>query len=344
MLRTTRWMLALFAVGVCTLGYGDYNQQLKDPANIWTQVWQGTAAAPEQYRVGVVMAAFWVTRHAPVRLSQVFGVFDEAAGLTAVLLLYALTVRKRVFRESSLALQWFGSAAFAALTMYLLVWTRWYGKVSTLPSACAVACMVWLWTPRGDIQRPAGKGGPSAWKSVGVAAGLFFLVLGLSFVRADVALLFCVGVFLASATRLSPRLSLPRGAAMGLSLASGLTAGGVQLWLMKVVYPQANYGPVHVWMIAHDWWRLQKWAFAVLFLVPFLWTLRQAAQRRYGGEGAGAAVLLGALGYAGMWLTFGRLDEVRIFLPMALAVTPVTVEMALLRVAEAERAGMSHAG
>jgi hypothetical protein len=33
------------------------------------------------------------------------------------------------------------------------------------------------------------------------------------------------------------------------------------------------------------------------------------------------------------------LDEVRIFLPMALAVTPVTVEMAMLGVAEAGRSG-----
>jgi len=174
---------------------------------------------------------------------------------------------------------------------------------------------------------------------VGVAAGLFLLTLGLSFVRADVALLVCVGVFLGSAMGLSPRLSLPRRAAMGLSLTGGLVAGGVQLWLMKIVYPQANYGQVHVLMIAHDWWRLQKGAFTVLFMVPFLWTLRQAMRQRYGGEGAGAAILLAALGYAGMWITFGRLDEVRIFLPMALAVTPVTVEMAIRQVTEMERDG-----
>jgi hypothetical protein len=332
MLRMTRWMLVLFVTGVCTLGYGDYNQQLKDPANVWTQVLQGTAPAPEQYRVGVVMAAFWVTRHAPVRLSQVFGVFDEAAAVTAVLLLYAMTVRKRAFGESSIALQWFGSAAFAAVTMYLLVWTRWYGKVSTLPAACAVAAMMWLWTPRDESE-------PSARRRVAVAAGLFLLTLGLSFVRADVALLLCLGVFVASAAGVSPRLSLPRGAAMGLSLTGCLTAGAVQLWLMKIVYPRASYGEVHVLMIAHDWWRLQKAAFTLLFMVPFLWTLRQAMRRRYGGEGAGAAILLGALGYAGMWITFGRLDEVRIFLPMALAVTPVTVEMAMLQVSEMEPGG-----
>jgi hypothetical protein len=100
---------------------------------------------------------------------------------------------------------------------------------------------------------------------------------------------------------------------------------------MKAKYPQANYGSVHIWMIAHDWWKLQKWCIALLFMTPFLWTLREAWRYRYFGEGASGAFLIGASGYAVMWFTFGRLDEVRIFLPMAMAVTPLTVELAMRR-------------
>jgi hypothetical protein len=89
---------------------------------------------------------------------------------------------------------------------------------------------------------------------------------------------------------MSPALALPRGAAIATSAVTGLAVGLVQLWLMKAKYPQANYGSVHIWMIAHDWWKLQKWCIALLFMTPFLWTLREAWRYRYFGEGASGAL------------------------------------------------------
>jgi len=38
--------------------------------------------------------------------------------------------------------------------------------------------------------------------------------------------------------------------------------------------------------------------------------------------------------YAVLWCTIGKIDEVRIFLPFALALAPLTAEMATLRVRE----------
>jgi hypothetical protein len=321
-------MLILFLVGICALGYGDYNQQLKASPEVWSRVAQGTAPAPDQYRVGVVMAAYWVSRNVPVSLSKVFGAFDLVTSIIATLLLYGLTVRTQMFRQASVALQWYGSAAFLALTMYLMVWTRWYGKVSTLPTTCGVALMLWLWTPESNDDQASFRTTKS--RRAGMVAGFFLVTVGLSFVRADVAMLACAGIFLASTTRVSPQLALPRRSAMTVSLVGGIAAGMVQLWLMRCMYPQANYGTVHLWMIAYDWWKLQKWVFALLFMTPFLWTLLQAVRRRYAGEGAGGAFLIAGVGHACLWLTFGRIDEVRIFLPMALATVPVTVEFAML--------------
>jgi hypothetical protein len=48
-------------------------------------------------------------------------------------------------------------------------------------------------------------------------------------------------------------------------------------------------------------------------------------------EAAGVGILAGALIYLGMWLVVGRVKEVRIFLPFALALTPLTVELAMQR-------------
>lgn len=41
-------------------------------------------------------------------------------------------------------------------------------------------------------------------------------------------------------------------------------------------------------------------------------------------------MLVAAAIYAGMWVTVGKVDEVRIFLPMALALGPLMAELAML--------------
>jgi hypothetical protein len=55
------------------------------------------------------------------------------------------------------------------------------------------------------------------------------------------------------------------------------------------------------------------------------------ARRRYQAEASGIAMLMGAGVFFAMWITAGRIKEVRIFLPFALALAPVTVELAMQR-------------
>jgi len=322
--RLTRCLLVLFVTGLCWRGYGNYNQMLKSDPSVWITVLQGTASAPEQYRVGVVFTADWMTRHLPLRLSAAFGVLDLLGSLLAVWLLYALLERSRVYRAASLPLQWFGSAAFLALTVYFLDWTDWYWRVSTLPTVGLVAVMLWLWTL------------PSASRSSRVrgalVAGAFFAVcLAQATVRADVALLVCLGVVAVCVARRDPQLALPRWAALAVGLITAAAVSGVQLYLMRVRYPQARYGDVPVFMLAHDYHRWADWVACVIFVAPFVWTVVQAVRQRRAGEGAHAAFLAGSLGYAVLWLVLGRQEEVRIFLPFALALTPLTVELAMRR-------------
>ena len=329
----TQALLVLYLAGVCARGYGFYNQTLKATPQLWMDVVRGTANAPEQYRVGVARAAFWMTQHTfpGLRLSQVFGVFDLVGSVAGVLALYAVLRGSATYRQASSALRWFGSACFAALTFYFVDWSGWYQKATTFPTVFFVAMMVWLWSPRGSERLPR-------WLN---AVALLALVILQSFVRADIALVFCLGVLLGSALRRS-ELSLPRGAAMAVSAAGVVLAAGVQLYLVQVAYPNASYAGVPVFMLRHDWWRLPMWAGCLIFLAPVLWTMVQAARRRDARwqreplEGAGAAMLLAGAGYAVLWIALGRLDEARIFLPMALAIVPTTVELAMRGVRESQ--------
>jgi hypothetical protein len=268
-----------------------------------------------------------MTHLLPLHLSQAFGILDLLGAVVAVLVLYSLLLRSRVYRQASLPLQWFGSAAFVALMFYLLDWSDWYRRVTTLPTACMVALMLWLWTPPSEGAAPRRR-----WLS---ALGFFLVAIAQAFVRADVALLVCVGVLLACLRPVRPQqLSLPRGLAVLVSVVTAAVVLAVQIYLMRVRYPHATYGGVPVFMLAHDYWRVTDWASCLIFLAPFLWTLTQAVRRRCAGGGADAALLIAAAGYACLWVSLGRLDEVRIFLPFALAVTPLTVQLLMRRLAD----------
>jgi hypothetical protein len=288
----------------------------------WSGVLQGTAAAPEQYRIGVVLTADWLARLLHMKLSQSFGVLDLVGSLVCALLLYQVLERKEIYSTAPLLLQWFGSAGFLALTIYYIDWSSWYQKVATLPTAGGVALMVWLWTPQAERASTA--------KQYAIATAFFVLAVAQAFVRADVMLMICAGIFVASLFRWSPNLSVGRPLALAVSALAAIAVLATQFYLMKIRYPHATYEGVPVFMLKHDFKRLNEWATWYIFLAPFLWTAGRTFRRRFHVEGAGAAFLVGGLGYILVWLVLGRLDEVRIFIPMAMASVPLTIELAML--------------
>lgn len=323
-----RSVLLLFLVGLCSRDTGFYNQTLKETPQVWMAVVDGTASAPEQYRIGVVKSAYWLTQqvswqgHRP-HLNWIFGIFDLVGAVCASFLLLGLLERTQVYRRAPVAAQWFASAGFVALALYALDWTLWYQKVGTLPSAVLVALMAWLWSPSAERTRS------TYGRAAAIASALLALVVLQSFIRADLALTMCLGVFTASALHLPQQLSLSRRAALTTSALGILLSVAVQLYLSRVLYPHASYDGVPVFMLVHDYRQLVLWVSCLVYITPFLWTLSQVFRQRCWGEGAGASLLLAAFFHLLLWITMGRLDEVRIFLPMALVTLPLTLELAL---------------
>ncbi len=319
--RMARLALALFLLGLCSRAYGDYNQALKSGFSGWMDVVQGRANAPEQYRVGVVMTADWMQRHLHLRMSQGFGLMDLCSSLLAVFLLVGVVERLEVYRTGSSTLRWFAMAGFVALTVYALDWAGWYQRVTTLPTVGLTAVLVWLLSPPQATDRRPG------WRVAAFLAGVGLL----AFIRADIAAVLCLGTAAASHMRWSATPPMGRSGALWMGVAGALLAAGVQLYLMKVRYPHASYGGVPVFMVAYDWLR-PEWMALLIFIAPFAWTVVQALRTRYAGEGAGAALLLAGVTYLCLWVAMGRLDEVRIFMPIALATVPLTLELAMRQI------------
>jgi hypothetical protein len=321
--RVVSVLLSLIVLSAGFLDYWSYSQTFYQEPGIWMDVVSGTANAPSQYRIGVIDTAYFLAGHTHLALRHTLAVVDMIAGLIAVFTLFFILRRSAVYRTAGVGRQWFEAAAFVVLVQFYLSWLLWYQRPETLPTA-AILCLAVLLLA---VKLPL----PTVWGRLVAIAGLLLLSLAQGFVRADVALALHVGVLLVCLTSAGKGFALPRGLQAGTSLVAVFLAVGVQYHLMKTVYPQASYGSTPVWQLFLNLKAPQGYAPFLLFLVPLGWTAVMLARRRYQTGSAGIATFVAAMIYLGMWMTVGRIREVRIFLPFALALAPLTAELAMQR-------------
>jgi hypothetical protein len=323
-------LLSLIVLSAGFLDYWSYSQAFHTEPGIWMDVVGGTADAPNQYRIGVIDTAYFLAQHTHLALRHMLTVLDVIAAFVAVFTLFLVLRRSAVYREAGLAGQWFGAAGFVALVQFYLAWLVWYQRPETLPTAAILALAVLL------LGVPL-RGG--AWTAV---AGFLLLAGVQGLVRADVAFALHAGILLVCLTPLGRGFTLGRGFQAGTSVVSLLMVVGIQYWLMRM-FPQATYGSTAVVQLFSNLSSVVSWIPFVLFMGPFAWTVWMVVRRQYRMEAAGVGILAGALIFLGMWLVVGRMKEVRIFLPFALTLAPLTVELAMQRLLIQEEPGSSRA-
>ena len=319
--RVVSVLLSLIVLSAGFLDYWSYSQTFYREPGIWMDVVSGTAHAPGQYRIGVVDTAYFLARHTHLELRHTLAVLDVIAGLIAVFTLFLVLRRSPVYRRASLAAEWFGAASFAVLVQFYLAWLLWYQKPETLPTAAMLSLALLLLTVRL----------PDRVGTIVPVVGLLLLAGVQGFVRADAAFALHAGILLVCLTPAGRGFALPRWLQAGTSLIAAVLAMGIQYWLMRRVYPQANYGDTQVLQLFLNLKSPEKFVPFLLFLVPFAWTAVMLTRRRYQADSAGIGMFTAAVIFLGMWVTVGRIGEVRIFLPFALALAPLTVELAMQR-------------
>jgi len=310
-------LLALVVLSAGYLDYWSYSQTFHAEPGIWMDVVTGTANAPNQYRVGVIDTAYFLARYTHLGLRHTLAALDVIAGFVSVFTLFFVLRRSKMYRETGLAQQWFGAAGFLVLVQFYLAWLLWYQRPETLPTAAILALTLLL------------LGVPLRGGAVTAVVGFLVLAAMQGLVRADVGFALHAGILLVCMTPLGRGFALPRSAQAVTSFVSVLLVVGIQFWLMRRAFPHASYGSTPVFQLVLNLLSMSGWIPFVLFMGPFAWTMWMVVRRRSAAESAGVAMLTGALIFLGMWVTVGRIKEVRIFLPFALALVPLTIEIAL---------------
>jgi hypothetical protein len=300
------------------LAYWSYSADFYKHPDTYVQLVHGTGPAPAQYRVALVFAAQLVNRVTHLGFRHMFTFFDLIFAGAASLLLWGVLVKSSPFRTASAASQWTRITVMLGLFSYYFSWSLWYQRPETMACAFFVAASLYLIS--------------LARSQLLLASGLVVLSVWQGFVRADVAILFHFGLFVYLVVRGPKGFPASRTTLLAISLVC-CAIPTVILWLLThKIFPHASYGDTKVVQLITNL-SLEQLVPFFLFSAPVLYTYRQALIRFSRLQGPQIALILSSVFYLCSWFLLGRAWEVRIFVPFAMALVPLSANLVAEEVA-----------
>jgi hypothetical protein len=318
------WAVFLITGGYTFLDYWNYSRTFHLGGGEWEKLLAGRSFAPAQYRIGVLRTADLLARLTHTHLRHMFAVIDFVClGLSMTLLLWLLS-RAEIFRNAARLGRWLqASLALGCFLLYLL-WSFWFQKPETHPTLLllVLSAVAAQWRQR-------------------VPAVLTLIVLAAAgaTVRADAMVAFHAGYLAACLLPQSRSLPLGRiaqGIASGLSI---VAAVGVEYFIMHSMYPNAPREVSAFQLVGN----LETWSNCFIEAVAFFpwWITLAFALRRWRAlDGWSAGLVIGSMVHFALYYTFGIAWEVRIFLPFAMTVVPLTVTLAYVSIDRAHEAAI----
>lgn len=324
----TRPMLGIVIFAMVVFDYREYDRAYQSFHGTWMDVIGGIAGAPQQYRIAVPLVANILRIHCHIPLRAGFAIIDLICATVGLYILLALLYSSRAYRNGTGAARWLGNAIFLFLVQFYFAWIVWYQRPETMASMATLALSLRLLKLPPDF--------PKLPSRLLTAGGLLILAGIQGFVRADLLVAFHVGVLI---TCLVPRttysFTLDRYSQLAVSAGSAVFSLLIQYYLMHFAYPHAQFGKVFV--IRENLTQPLGWIPFCLFMAPWVCLIIFLLRQRMPLDMPDLAVLIGSAIYLVLWAAVGRIEEVRIFMPYAVAVAPLTSGTAMSVLARSTR-------
>lgn len=313
LLRRYTICISLLLVAAFTfLDYWEYSKaHHMDPQGIELLA-SGHGEAPAQYRVAAIYTAKFLSHavHGHLAYRHFFAIFDFICALGASLLVCKLLFRTKAFFEASPTSQILRAMILMGLSLYYFTWSMWYQRPETWMSTLFVVASLFV---------------VSKVRSAAIAFPTLVILGAIQgFVRADVAILFHFGLFIYLIIRGSRDFPAGRAVLVSASCLSGLLSTAILWILMHQIFPHATYGKTQVFQLFANLWPNQFVPF-LIFFTPTLYTYLRIRKSGTSTSGPEDAFRLSAVLYLASWVLVGLIQEVRIFVPFAFALTPQTV-------------------
>jgi hypothetical protein len=276
----------------------------------------GILPAPVQYRIGIPFLVGFLKQYTHMELRQSGPLVEALSYAASLWLLYGLfssSAKVKAARDAHRAAL---LAFFLAITQLPILWIFPWERPETLPTALYLAAVVVLVACRNRIPFPL------------LCLFVVVLSLGQALMRADVPVVLGVALLLAAAVAIP--LPRPRTSIAILGLLSSATGAGVQLYLQRVAYPNAQYPPTTAKIQLFNNLSLDPPLHIPEFLIallPFFATLFLLRRYRLYLESQDKLVLLICLLYLPVWVVVGLIVEVRIFIPFLFLASPTMAKL-----------------
>ena len=325
--RFLGWTVFLITSGYVFLDYWNYSRTFHEGGGEWESLLAGRSFAPAQYRIGVLQTAALLARITHTQLRHMFAVIDFVCLGIALSLLLLLLTRTETFRRAAqpgpeqarlgteILGQWLQATLALGCFLLYLLWSFWYQKPETQATLLILVLSAVLTTLATRQSR------------VPAALGLIVLAAIGATIRADAVIALHAGFLGACLLPQARTLPLGRGLQATASLLSIVAALAVQYAIMHWLYPHAPR-QVSAFQLAGNLSNPMSNIVLLLALFPWWLTLWLAAKRWRTLDGWSMGLLLGSLVHFALFYTLGIAGEVRIFLPFAMTVVPLTVTLA----------------
>jgi hypothetical protein len=296
------------------LDYWNYNRMNRDDPAEWPSLLAGHGLAPAQYRVGVLRLGALLARIAHLQLRHAFAAVDFIGLLVGLGTVLLLLTRSVAWRRLGGTAQWVLALGCLALFQFYLPWTFWFQKPETMATFAVLA-----------LSAAAAQTGSGRYR-VTMAAAMLLLAAAGATVRADAVVALHTGLLLACLLPGASGFRLGRWPQAAASVACIGVAAAVQLYIERVLYPAAQRN-VAAFQLLANLHSLNGYLALALGLTPWWLTLWLGMRSWTALDGWSRGLLLGSVMHFALFYTLGMAEEVRIFLPFAMVLLPVTVRL-----------------
>jgi len=293
----------------------DRSRDAEASLQVWYQAKRaGVLNEGDQYRIGIPFLAHFLKTHTPLEMRQSIPMMQSlsfGAGLTA---LYLLLVTSSLFKDAGKARRLLARGTFFAAVQLPILWIFPWGRQETLPTMAYLA-VVSLVILEERIALPL--------------ACLLAVLLSLiqSLARTDATLVVGLATMIAAVLF---RFRRSRGSVALLGLLCGATGAAMQLYLQHLypsLLPQQRATTLQLFRNLNPFvgpFHIPEFLTALL---PFFFSLLLIRRYRLRLDATDKLLLLIAVIYLPIYIAFGILAEIRIYVPYLFLLSPVIAKL-----------------
>ncbi len=268
----------------------------------------------DQYRIGIPFLAHFLEVHTPFEMRQSIPIMQSLSYATGLTALYMLLVSSSLFKNSERVQRLLMRGIFFAVVQFPILWIFPWERTETLPTMGYLA-MVSLVIVEERIALPL--------------ACLLAVLLSLmqSVARTDAALVIGLATMIGAA--LFP-LRRSRSSIALLGLLCAATGGAMQLYLHHLypdVLPQQRATTLQLFHNINPFLSPLHIPEFLVALLPFLFTMVILRRYRLSLDATDKLILLVSLIYLPIYIAFGILAEIRIYVPYLFLLAPVIAKL-----------------